>query len=156
AKRFYVPARQPRRERRYLRRCRDDGHRLRIAHDVPDLALPVEHVDRHDDHPELHAGDPEIDDLDAVHEAECEAVAALHAAIAQQLRDPVAARFEVAERQRGRAAAGAIDLDRRAIAAAGQRAVVEVNERQPDGAALHAFYDTRSPAELSGVPGRLP
>ena len=123
-----IPARGSSGELGHLRGGRHDGARLRIARDVPNLAFLVEHVDRDDDHAELHARDPEVDDLDSVDQAESETVAAAQSARLEQVREPVAARVEFAERERRRPAVAAIVFDRGSIAALDQRAIVELNE----------------------------
>src|ERR1035437_7558653 len=123
-----IPARGSCGELGHLRGGRYDGERLRIARDVPDLAFLVEHVDRHDDHAELHAGDPEVDDLDSVDQVESEPVTAAQSARLEQLCEPVAPSVNLAECQRRRPAVAAIVFDRGAIAALDQRAIVELNE----------------------------
>ena len=54
---------------------RHHGHGLRIAHDVADLALAVEDVDRHEDHAELQARQEQVEELGPVGELDGEAVA---------------------------------------------------------------------------------
>ena len=63
-----------------------------------DLALAIENIDRDEDHAQLHAGEIEIDHLQAVGEIDAQAVAGLEAALAQQRRHPVAAVVDIAER----------------------------------------------------------
>ena len=110
---FHVPERRSSREVPRARRAGHDRLRLRVPDDVTDLVPFVEHVDRQDDHAELHRGEPEVDDREAVRQAEGEAVALHEAARREELREPVAPRVELAERQRARAARGIIDLERR-------------------------------------------
>src|SRR5438477_7141868 len=75
----------------------NDGARLGVADDVLDLAAAIENVDRHEDHAELHAGDEDVDQLDAIREIDAKAVAFLKSAIAQCIRHAVAARLDLAE-----------------------------------------------------------
>ena len=73
---------------------RDDESRLRIVRDVGHLPVTVEDVDRHEDDAELHAGEVEVDRLDAVREVDAEPVAGGQSARRQYLGHAVAARVE--------------------------------------------------------------
>ena len=53
----------------------DHGGWCGVAEDVRDFAPPIEHVDGHDDRAQLDDREPQIDDRDAVGQAERDAVA---------------------------------------------------------------------------------
>ena len=69
---------------------RHDGHGLRVADDVADLALAVEDVDRHEDHAELQARQEEVEELEPVGELDGEAVAGTKPARCEDARHPAA------------------------------------------------------------------
>ena len=75
----------------------DHGDRRGIAHDVRDLPTAIEHVDRHRDHTQLHARQPQIHDCGLIGEIEREAITALDATSTQRGRQLIAAPLEVAE-----------------------------------------------------------
>src|SRR5438105_7930012 len=58
----------------------DDEFRFGVVRDVADLAIAIENVDRNEDHAELHAGEIEVDQLDAIGEIDAEAIAFLESA----------------------------------------------------------------------------
>ena len=84
--------------------------------DVRDLALAIQDVDGHEDHAELHAGEIEVDHLDAVGEIDAQAVARRRSPrCEQQVRQPIAARVDLAERVMWRLRIRAPTVSRRPI-----------------------------------------
>ena len=78
----------------------DRRARLRVDGDVGDLALAIEDVDRHEDHAELHAGQEDVDQLDAVRQIDAQPVALGESARAQRVRHAIAAPLDLAEGER--------------------------------------------------------
>jgi len=78
----------------------DDEERLGIAGDVSDLAIAIENVDGNEHDAELHAGEIEIDQLDAIRQIRADAISFAQTARAQRPRHPVAARFDLAKCER--------------------------------------------------------
>ena len=70
---------------------------LGVGQDMRDLAVAIEDIDRHEDHAELHAGEIEIDHLDAVGQIDAQPVAWPEAAPAKRLRQAAAALVDFAE-----------------------------------------------------------
>jgi hypothetical protein len=64
---------------------------------MSDLALLVEDIDRHEDHPLLYACQDEIDHLDAVGEVHAEAVTGSQTPVAQELRHAITPGIDVTE-----------------------------------------------------------
>ena len=60
----------------------DHRLRLRIAEDVRDLALAIQNIDGDEDHAQLHAGEIEVDHLQAVGQIDAQPVAGFQAALA--------------------------------------------------------------------------
>ena len=77
----------------------DDQLRLGVADDMGDLALPIQDVDRDQDHAGLHAGEEQVDELDAVRQVHREPIARLEPALSQHGRDPRGAVRNLAKRQ---------------------------------------------------------
>ena len=86
-----------------------------------DLAAAIENVDRHEDHAELHAGDEDVDHLDAIREIDAKAVAFLKSAIAQCIRHAVAARVDFSKRE-----FAAVPLQTDLVAPANEREVEKI------------------------------
>ena len=86
-------------QRRQIARC-DDRRRLGVAQDVRELALSVEHIDRHDDQAELGPREPEIDHLDPILQKECDAITGLGSARSEQVREPIAAVLQIPKSKR--------------------------------------------------------
>ena len=64
-----------------------------------DFAAAIKNVDRHEDHAELHAGEEDVDQLDAIREINAKAVAFLKSAIVQCIRHAVATRVDFSKRE---------------------------------------------------------
>ena len=96
---------------------------------MPDLPLTVEDVDRHHDDADLRAGEPQVDDLDSVREVGGEPVTGPEPAGTQQVRQAVAPRIELAERERSAGPVGALALEGGRVAPADERTIEEVGER---------------------------
>ncbi|MBK7834659.1 MAG: hypothetical protein IPJ56_20355 [Gemmatimonadetes bacterium] len=116
-----------------------------------DFALPVQDVDRDDDHPELHAGQEEIDELGAIGEVEREAISRLHAATLEEARQAVAARVERTEGQRLDGAIGALVPERGDVAAPEEREVEQV-EKLHGGANLAPARRSASSTHVHRLP----
>ena len=88
-----------------------------------DLPVAIENVDRNEDHPELDAGEEEIDQLDAVGKMDAEPVAFLKTSRAQRVGDAVTAALDFAERE-----FFSFPFERHLVAPAGERQIEELEQ----------------------------
>ena len=100
-----------------------------VPHDVGQLALSVEHVDRHDDQTELGSRQPKIDDLDPVLQKKREPISRLQTPRAQKVREPIAADLKVAKRIAGQRRGRGLDFERGLGRALQERVVEERQQR---------------------------
>jgi len=112
---------------------RDARRRLGVAQDVRELALSVEHIDRHDDQAELGPREPEIDHLDPILQKECDAITGLGSARSEQVREPIAAVFQITKGKRTPPSVPAHKLQGRPRGAGNQRKVKEGQEGHQRG-----------------------
>ena len=105
-------------------------HRLRfgIAHDVPDLAIAIENIDRHENHAELHASQKQLDHVDAVRQMDAEPVARHESPLGQHARQPVTRVLEVAECAALAPAFAAKELQRRLVTPCHERKIKELEK----------------------------
>ena len=92
---------------------------------VCDLALAIQHVDRHEDDAESNAREKEVEKVDTVREVDAQPVAAREPARRERVRHAVGARVDLAERDRANAI-GRVVLEPDAVAAADKRQIEEI------------------------------
>src|SRR5262245_18106966 len=83
---------------------RDYGLRLRISNQVRHLSFSIQYVERHEENARLHAGQIELDQLDAIRKVNRQSVALAKATVFKQTCEPIAAEIEFSKRpgfQRG-------------------------------------------------------
>ena len=90
---------------------------LGVGDHVRDLALAVQHVDRNEDHAQAHAGEKQVEELDAVREVHAEPISAREPRAGERVRHAIGSRVDLAKRERPNAF-GRVVLERDAVASA--------------------------------------
>src|SRR5687768_4314076 len=111
---------------REMLRGRDGEARLSIRDNVAYLSLPIEHVDRHDDHAGADAGEEDLDELHAVREVDTESFAPSDTARRESTRHAIGASVQLAEREGLEAAVGSVVLERDDTGPAEQGKIEEI------------------------------
>ena len=107
----------------------DEPDGLGVREHVAYFALPVEHVDRHEQRPELQAGEKQLQELEPVRQLHGQPVARAHAASRERVRRAIRQRLELAERDGRRLSAGRAELERGLAGARQERRIEELEQR---------------------------
>src|SRR4029453_941174 len=94
---------------------------------VRDLALAIQHVDRHEDDAQSDAREKEGEEIAAVREMDAQTVTAREPMGCERVRQPVGSRVDFAERDRAEAI-GRVVLEPDALAAADKRQIEEISK----------------------------